>query len=227
MHKISAMTLEGAGQQVPYDYIPDRCPLCHTSVFPKVHFGIVKLSHNLQVLYQCTNTNCAQCFIGWYTYDLKGIYRYRRSDPKSPPKVDVPEPIREISPTFVEVYKQALASEAFKLSQLTGIGLRKALEFLVKDFAISRIKGDENEARKKEEKIRAMFLGKCIDEYIDDSRLKATATRANWLGNDEAHYIRRWDDKDIEDLKVLIKLTKNWIENIILTDEYTETMASN
>ena len=140
----------------------------------------------------------------------------------------MPESIQEISPTFSDVYNQALASEAFELSQLTGIGLRKALEFLIKDFAITRIDEDEDdEKKKKEEEIRAMFLGACINKYIDDRRLKATAHRASWLGNDETHYTRRWEDKDIEDLKVLIQLTMNWVENVLLTDEYTDSMPSN
>ncbi len=140
----------------------------------------------------------------------------------------MPESIQKISPTFAEVYNQALVSEAFELSQLTGIGLRKALEFLIKDFAITRIDEDEDEEKKKkEEKIRAMFLGPCINEYINDPRLKATAHRASWLGNDETHYTRRWEDKDIKDLKVLIRLTMNWVENVLLTDEYIDSMPSN
>jgi hypothetical protein len=38
------------------------------------------------------------------------------------------------------------------------------------------------------------------------------AKRAAWLGNDETHYIRKWEDKDLDDLKKLIKLTVLWIE---------------
>ena len=48
--------------------------------------------------------------------------------------------------------------------------------------------------------------------------------RAVWLGNDETHYVRKWEDKDISDLKRLIKLTVNWIENNLLTQDYMSTM---
>jgi hypothetical protein len=71
-----------------------------------------------------------------------------------------------------------------------------------------------------------MFLGKCIDTYINDLNLKECARRAAWLGNDETHYIRKWEDKDVNDLKTLIRLTVNWIENVLLTEEYISSMTT-
>ncbi len=75
------------------------------------------------------------------------------------------------------------------------------------------------------EKIKGLFLGKCINEYIDDPRLKSTAEKAVWLGNDEAHYIKKWEDKDIADLKVLIRLSCIWVESILLTEQYDTEMT--
>ena len=227
MHTIEVVSLEGEKTHRDYDRVSDTCPICHISVSPKVFFGTILRNHHVQILFQCTKAECKEFFIGTYYRDRDTLFRYRRSAPKTPRKAVVPESIQKISPTFAEVYNQAQASEAFELSQLTGIGLRKALEFLIKDFAITRIDEDEDEEKKKEEEIRAMFLGVCINKYIDDRRLKATAHRASWLGNDETHYTRRWEDKDIEDLKVLIRLTMNWVENVLLTDEYTDSMPSN
>ena len=40
-----------------------------------------------------------------------------------------------------------------------------------------------------------------ISRYIDDSNIKNVAKRAVWLGNDETHYIRKWEDKDLSFLK--------------------------
>ncbi len=40
----------------------------------------------------------------------------------------------------------------------------------------------------------------------------------------ETHYIRKWEDKDVDDLKLLIRLTVNWIESHILTAQYTKEM---
>ncbi len=96
-------------------------------------------------------------------------------------------------------------------SGLVGPGYRKALEFLIKDFAIHKFP-------KKEEAIKNSFLSTCIEEYIEDDRIRRCAKSASWLGNDQTHYVQRWTDKDLDDLKTLVTLTKNWIENVFLTE---------
>ena len=67
-----------------------------------------------------------------------------------------------------------------------GLGLRRAFEFLVKDFAIRK---DANG----EEEIKKLSLGKCIEKYIEQPTAKGAAKRVAWLGNDWAHYERKWD----------------------------------
>ena len=69
-----------------------------------------------------------------------------------------------------------------------------------------------------------MFLGTVIREFVDDQKIKLCAERAAWLGNDETHYERRWEGKDIEDVKTLIKLTCFWIESDLVTAKYTNEM---
>ncbi len=59
-------------------------------------------------------------------------------------------------------------AEAIGLDQLEGIGLRKAMEFLVKDYAISKNPDQE-------EDIRSKFLGACINEYIIGFRCASSA----------------------------------------------------
>jgi len=41
---------------------------------------------------------------------------------------------------------------------------------------------------------------------------------------DGTHYVRKWEGKDIEDLKRLIQLTMNWIQSDFLTRDYEEKM---
>ena len=130
-----------------------------------------------------------------------------------------PQVIQDISPTFSEIFNQAEHAEAAELDQLVGIGLRKALEFLVKDFAVSENAG-------KEQEIRNSLLGSCIANFIDDANVKECAKRAAWLGNDETHYTRKWDTKDVSDLKLLVRLTVNWIENSLLTKKYIAEMQA-
>ena len=70
------------------------------------------------------------------------------------------------------------------------------------------------------------MLATCIENYVTDPRIKEIAKRATWLGNDETHYQRRWIDKDLSDLKTLIRLTLHWIEAEHLTEEALKSMPA-
>ncbi len=218
-HRITSKRISGQDMEVQIDKYPDKCPICHTSVYPQFLGVTAYLDNPLQIqsVFRCTKLECGRLFIGIYNH-LKGtVFRLLKVEPIHPEPQTFPPQIQGISPTFVEVYNQAIAAEASNLFQLTGIGLRKAVEFLVKDFAISQ-KPDQAD------KIKSTFLGRCLDTFIDDPRIKKTAQLATWLGNDETHYIRKWEDKDINDLKVLIKLTVNWVESSLLTEQYAKDM---
>ncbi|CAD6491876.1 MAG: hypothetical protein DIAAKJNI_00172 [Candidatus Argoarchaeum ethanivorans] len=104
--------------------------------------------------------------------------------------------------------------------EICGVGYRKALEFLIKDYLIS-IKPDE------EENIKNRFLGRCIKEDIESTKLKQIAEKATWLGNDETHYIKKWKDKDLEDLKKLINITVHYIVMELQTKTYLSDMEDN
>jgi hypothetical protein len=103
------------------------------------------------------------------------------------------------------------------LSEITGMGFGKALEFLVKDFAVSQ-------QPEKTEEIKQSFLGSCLKEYVDDPRVAQVAEKATWLRNDETHYVRKWADKDIHDLKTLLSLTVRAVESTLITNKYLEDM---
>lgn len=203
--------------------IPDVCPLCHRNIIPKYIISQNIEGHHLcQAVFRCTNQNCQETFISTYADTLKTennvpIFDFVRSAPISPQEAVFSETIKKISTSFVDIYNQALSAESHNLNQLVGIGLRKAVEFLIKDFAV-------HQNPKNEKVIRASMLGKCIDEYIDDTNVKKCAKRAAWLGNDETHYTRKWENKDVKDLKLLVRLTVNWIDNVLLTQKYVEEM---
>jgi hypothetical protein len=57
-----------------------------------------------------------------------------------------------------------------------------------------------------------MQLGPCIGTFVDNDKVKQMAQRAAWLGNDETHYLRKWEDHDLPDLKTVIDLTVLWID---------------
>lgn len=50
------------------------------------------------------------------------------------------------------------------------------------------------------------------------------AKRAAWLGNDESHYVRKWEECDLKHLKELISVVMNFIQSDILHDRYLAEM---
>ena len=217
MHKIHARGKDGGPHEISFDYYPDFCPVCHTAaeikrdlaegyLFP--HDGN-NVHRYLQIIFGCPRLSCGTHFIVQYeaapshkTYgDPYSSYFYsRRIFPNIPKRLDIPKQVSDISPRFVTIANQANAAEAHSLHDIAGIGYRKALEFLIKDYCINR-------HPKEESAINAAALMQCITTYVSDANVKQCATRAAWLGNDETHYERIWTEHDIEDLKVLIQLT--------------------
>ncbi|MFC6117314.1 DUF4145 domain-containing protein [Macrococcoides bohemicum] len=105
-----------------------------------------------------------------------------------------PSDIDSISKQFSTIVSQASIAEQMDLNEIAGIGYRKAIEFLVKDYLINHKSLNEDIISKK-------LLGRCIEQDIDEPRLKSLAKAATWIGNDETHYIRKHETRDIEDMK--------------------------
>jgi hypothetical protein len=221
-----AHNLAGGSAQLRLNSVPDTCPRCQRSIHPKqISCAFLEERSLCQMVYRCTHQGCQELFIATYRNTNRSSsgrpeFGLIHVAPIAPHKCSFSSTIHELSPTFVEIYNQAISAESNNLDQLVGIGLRKALEFLIKDFSCSQNPD-------KEEEIRSTWLGTCISNYINDTNVKECAKRAAWLGNDETHYTRRWDDRDITDLKLLVQLTMNWIENVMLTQKYISEMSNN
>lgn len=210
------------------DCMPESCPVCHHAVLA-IHLPNTALRHAefprggevMSSAFRCPRPNCRAIFIGYYdsptTQNI--LFRLKSVAPKryAPPHLD--SRIQKISPQFVVIYGQALTAGSLGLNEVHGVGLRKALEFLIKDYCMVNRPTESTEIKK-------TFLGNCISTYVTDPNIKTCAQRAVWLGNDETHYSRQWTTHDITDLERLITLTCNWIVNEQLTLEYTSSMAS-
>lgn len=127
------------------------------------------------------------------------------------------EEIKSISEDFIKIYNEAEIAENNNLYSICGPGYRKSLEFLIKDYIIVK-------KHNIKEEVKSKFLGYCIKNYIDDIRIKDTAERAVWIGNDETHYERKWESKDINDLKNFIQLIIYWIESELKYAKMIEEM---
>jgi len=211
-----------SGPTLSVDELPDMCPICHSHIetHQLLAFACDVAGDHLEAVFRCPRNACQSLFIARFTRtSTHGVHSLTALVPRTAEPPALPAEIRSLSPTFAEVLRQASHAEAIGLDQLHGMGLRKALEFLVKDFAKSRNPG-------KEAVIEAQPLGQCIKEFIDDIKVRIASERASWLGNDETHYVRKWAALDITDLTTLVTMTVNAIHNVILADKYREAMPS-
>ena len=198
--------------------LPNSCPFCHVLIRPIPLYGLqIDYYSPIEVFMACPNSACRKNFIAYYNarqHDY--IYNGNTTKGNIIEKV-ISKEVSTISRMFKIIYNQAYAAEQQELFEICGVGYRKALEFLIKDYAIGKEPSKRDEIEKK-------LLMPCIESYVDDSRIKAVAKRAVWLGNDETHYIRKWEGKNVEDLKRLIDLTIHWIEMERLTHDFESEM---
>jgi hypothetical protein len=218
------LTPSGSSSYMEIAAHPDHCPICHSKVIPKllwIEGGGRFYAADLEVVYKCPNSECDEMFIGYFRsgHSASGVLALFLTRPFEPVPIAFSQCIRDISPTFCEIYDHAHKAEEFGLTQVCGVGYRKALEFLIKDYLL-RNRPDDKTA------IETKLLGPCIEKYVEDPRIREVAKRAAWLGNDETHYQRRWVDKDLNDLKMLVDLVLHWIEMEHLTEEALNSMPA-
>lgn len=197
-----------------------KCPFCGVINIPEYLFlKNVERSDFFNVFTQCTNPTCRNMFITQFsTVGVRKPVFTKILPTALPEKRTFSNIISELSPNSCEIYNQAYIAEQTNLMQICGTGYRKSLEFLIKDYLISTLPEDQHEA------IKNKFLNNCIRDNISNINIKTVASRAVWLGNDETHYTRKWEDKDINDLKSIIELTLHWIESEIRTQKLLEDM---
>lgn len=194
---------------------PDQCPFCHNKITPTNIFGYDNFENNsFDAFVICPNSNCKKTFIAYYSRDFYYSHKTTQGYLKGKTFNEV---INSISNSFSEIYNQAFLAEQQNLQEICGVGYRKALEFLIKDYLILNTPEEK-------EKIEKKLLGACINDYVNNEKIKSVSKRAVWLGNDETHYIRKWEGKNLSDLKKLIDLTVHWIEMEALTKSFEEEM---
>lgn len=231
MHQTTAKDKLGSDTIVQFDKWADYCPICNYPVHPIPVSSFLNgqglASPYLQIVYRCPRNECGKTFFGLYEgEDERGTgqrftyYQYKRVEPGYPKVPSIPDTIKQLSPSFCSIYQQACAADELGFKEICGAGYRKALEFLVKDFVKSKLSNEDPSKNS----IDRMHLSDCIEKHIVDPITKEMAKRAAWLGNDETHYYRKWLDKDLDDLKKLLHLTINSIDNQLTAERYIEGM---
>ena len=209
---MESLNVNGGRMVVSIDDIPDFCPICNTGVKPEfVAAFTCSTNHEIDSLYVCPRSDCSKMFIATYIRNsVNSTYYLYSSLPSTLEVEDIVEEVAEISPQFSEIFIQATKAEAYGLGEIAGVGYRKSLEYLIKDYCIAQNSD-------KEEDIKKRPISQVIDSFVSNENVKQCAKRAVWLGNDETHYVRKWEGKDIKDLKLLIQITVNWIQQEVIT----------
>ena len=209
---------------------PNICPHCHVINEPSyTHSAFTKdLSGEQQIitLWRCANRECYRHYPALYktvTSTQAEFVRFLDGLPKGPewPKPiivlksgkseDIPEGLQS---RFIKTYLQSLTAENSGLDEIAGMGYRKSIEYLVKDWAIQSNPADK-------EKINGLWLSAVISEYYDGD-LKGILERATWLGNDQSHYNKLFEEFDLSVLKELIELIMVELDRQFKLKHYNE-----
>lgn len=166
---------------------------------------------NVVAIYRCTS--CNSLFSLWskhkvvdkesrnveWTCDVQSIFPF---DAKN---TGFSDEVSKLSANFVLVYNQAEYAEAHGLSEICGMGYRRALEYLIDDY-IRKIKPTETIDS-------SLGLDKKIKSYIDNQKIKTLAQKSAWLGNDATHIVNKHPDRNIiYDMKKFIRAMVSMID---------------
>lgn len=212
-HKIN--NLDNSQQvNITIEY-PDTCPICHKSINPVYIAGHMEANSCAAITFLCRG--CNRAFLTRYHVSaLVGSYYHESKELESLPECfeeeKFPDNINKLSPNFSKIYNQALQAETLKLDEICGMGYRKALEFLIKDYCLYLNPDDS-------EKIKSISLKACIDNYFDNRRLKHLAEVSAFIGNEETHYQKQYDWGTIGDMKQFISALVQFVSSDITAAE--------
>lgn len=186
-----------------------KCPCCGIATSPTFLEGFAiphsDLPHTIYAYAALYCTSCHSIYTARYISN-RGVSGLQLDNvfPKVAKEISFSDNINELSPTFVSLYNQASVAETnVEVYGLAGIGYRKSLEYLIKDYLIKMKHQDKDTIIK-------MDLGNCVNKL--EGQIKTIAKASIWIGNDETHYFRKNPEYDIEDLKLFINTLIHFIE---------------
>ena len=136
-----------ANQSRQLDKLPVECPVCGVTIIPQFFSQGFVANNVLELFSRCANHKCSRSFISLYRLDpgrsqgqpAQQYFSFERSLPVEAKRKETPPEIATLSPSFAKIAAQAQTAEASGLDEVAGPGYRKALEFLIKDYAISAV----------------------------------------------------------------------------------------
>lgn len=214
--------------ELEFSNLIEACPSCHCVIDPRVvniynADEITKLNHINEIEMYIVTFYCKKCrtffhaifsrpFGGFSEWFIENVY------PKKVQGSEFSSIIKTLSPTFVSCYNQSEQAEAENLDEISGIGYRRALEYLMKDF-VSSLYPDKEFDIKSDTKLSNIISNRLPNtpEFMDIKEMAASS----WaLGCDFVHYDKQYINYDLNDLKQCIDLTVTSIEFFLKKSKY-------
>lgn len=181
--------------------VPLECPYCGKVIeFTQRGYSSLDINiYNTYYIFLLYSKCCDKNSVASYRHDKKNkIIEFLSMYPNPKPSV-LPDSIHVLSPRFITLYADSEYTYSKNMFELAGSGFRNALEILIKDFAINELNEDSKEVSKKS-------LFDAIESYLPDPKLKKAADVVRILGNDYTHYDRKYNQYDIDLLKVYLDI---------------------
>lgn len=185
--------------------IPIHCSHCGVSNNPVNHHlfnqSFKSVGHLLGLLHKCTG-----CYQDFFT--LQVIREKKAELLTTYPSItnrNFNKLIEDMSPRFVEMYKQSFNAEQLGNIDLAGMGYRASLEVLIKDYALFF-------TLDKKEDIAKNNLNNVIGKYFKAETGIVAADVVRKLGNDYAHWEKEFSDLSLEILKAYLEIFIKQIE---------------
>lgn len=196
-----------------FAYSPS-CPYCGKTIFPEVITAVDNDNRGRLFLTMycpgCNDIYFEEFELRQETSNINSIkqllpyYQSVNVYPSVPMNLEFTESISQNYIDFVDIYTQAAIAESMKLDKICGMGYRKALESLTKQYAQKKFPDAL-------EQINSETLSQTINRF-ESQKIKTLAKAATWLGNDQTHMIAKHPEYDINQLKAFIKFLCQEIE---------------
>lgn len=195
--------------------MPDRCPNCHAygSFLLAGCFRSPDDPDITSALFYCPH--CHLFFMAYFECENSAgnSHQIKECFGVAKPLDQFSDLLYQMSPEFCETYKEAWEAERAHLMRAAGPAYRKALEFLVKDFAKCRNKEEDPD------RIDKMPMMQAIKKFIAHSSIQTLSQAATWLGNDQTHTTKLHEDYDLKDLKLFNLAVAKYIDLELTTDQ--------
>lgn len=183
---------------------PRKCPYCGKDITENRSKAIREDGYLIEI-HRCFHCYELIIIIKQEVEDRFQIIHYYPSAPSA----NLPETIKNLSPKGYKIFEDTLYAKSLGIEDLSGAGVRMALEWVVWDYLI-KIKG------KTETELKPLSLSKRI-QLIDNSQIYTTicANLIRKIGNDSVHIIQMTAfsiDEGIELFEIFCGLIDNEIK---------------